>query len=93
MLPSWPHFPGAGHVGYRQFVPEPGERPGPGLWRVLEAGVHERDIPVVLNTPVVDLVLDGDRVTGAIVEHDGEPARDRGAQRRDPRQRQLRVRP
>jgi succinate dehydrogenase/fumarate reductase flavoprotein subunit len=75
MLPSWPHFPGAGHVGYRQFVPEPGERPGPGLWHVLEAGVHERDIPVVLNTPVVDLVLDGERVTGAIVEHDGEPER------------------
>ena len=75
MLPSWPHFPGAGHVGYRQFVPEPGERPGPGLWRVLEAAIRERDIPVVLNTPVVDLVLDGDRVTGAIVEHDREPAR------------------
>ncbi len=24
MLPSWPQFPGAGHVGYRQFVPEYG---------------------------------------------------------------------
>ena len=30
MLPSWPHFPGAGHVRYRQFVPAAGERPGPG---------------------------------------------------------------
>ena len=22
MLPSWPHFPGAGHVRYRRFLPE-----------------------------------------------------------------------
>jgi succinate dehydrogenase/fumarate reductase flavoprotein subunit len=72
MLPSWPHFPGAGHVGYRQFVPEPGERPGPGLWRVLEAAVREREIPVAFDTPAVDLVRDGDRVTGAIVGHGGE---------------------
>jgi len=75
MLPSWPHFPGAGGVGYRQFVPEPGERPGPGLWRVLEAGVRERDIPVALDTRAADLVLDGDRVAGAIVEYSGERAR------------------
>jgi len=75
MLPSWPHFPGAGHVRYRQFAPAPGERPGPGLWRVLEAAVRERDIPVALDTRVVDLVLDGDRVTGAVVEHDGERRR------------------
>jgi succinate dehydrogenase/fumarate reductase flavoprotein subunit len=71
MLPSWPHFPGAGHVRYRQFVPSPGERPGPGLWRVLENAVRERDIPVALDTPAVDLVLDGDRVAGAVVDHDG----------------------
>jgi succinate dehydrogenase/fumarate reductase flavoprotein subunit len=75
MLPSWPHFPGAGHVGYRQFIPEPGERPGPGLWRVLDAAVSERDIPVALDTPVVDLVLRGDRVVGAIVEQNGERQR------------------
>jgi glycine/D-amino acid oxidase-like deaminating enzyme len=34
MLPSWPHFPGAGHVRYRQFTPADGDRPGIGLWRV-----------------------------------------------------------
>ncbi len=75
MLPSWPHFPGAGHVSYRQFVPSPGERPGPGLWRVLEAAVRARDIPVALDTPVIDLVFDGERVAGAVVEHDGERRR------------------
>ncbi|HTP21388.1 MAG TPA: FAD-binding protein [Solirubrobacteraceae bacterium] len=72
MLPSWPHFPGAGHVRYRQFAPAPGERPGPGLWRVLEAAVRERDIAVTLDTAAIDLVLDGDRVAGAVVEHGGE---------------------
>jgi succinate dehydrogenase/fumarate reductase flavoprotein subunit len=75
MLPSWPHFPGAGHVRYRQFEPAAGERPGRGLWRVLAAAVRERDIPVALDTRVVDLVLDGDAVHGAIVEHDGERTR------------------
>ena len=72
MLPSWPHFPGAGHAHYRQFVPSPGERPGLGLWRVLEAAVRGRYIPVAHDTRAVDLVLDGDRIAGAIVEHDGE---------------------
>jgi succinate dehydrogenase/fumarate reductase flavoprotein subunit len=72
MLPSWPHFPGAGHARYRQFMPAPGERPGVGLWRALEAGVRDREIPVALDTPVVDLVIEGDRVTGAIMEQDGE---------------------
>lgn len=71
MLPSWPTFPGAGHVRYRQFSPATGERPGPGLWRVLERAVHERDIPVALEVPVVDLVLDAERVTGVIVADDG----------------------
>jgi len=66
MLPSWPHFPGDAH--YRQFVPLAGERPGAGLWRVLEAGVHERRIPVAFDAPIVELVTDDDRVIGAIVE-------------------------
>ena len=51
MLPSWPHFPGAGRVRYRQFVPADGERPGVGLWRVLEAAVRAREIPVALRLP------------------------------------------
>ena len=52
MLPSWPHFPGAGHVRYRQFAPAPGELPGRGLWRVLEAAVRERDIAVAVDARV-----------------------------------------
>lgn len=36
MLPSWPHFPGGGNVHYRQFVPRSWDRPGVGLWRLLE---------------------------------------------------------
>jgi len=75
MLPSWPHFPGAGHVRYRQFTPVDGERPGIGLWRVLEAAVRDRGVPVALNCPVRDLVLDGGRVAGAIVEDEGDPVR------------------
>lgn len=75
LLPSWPHFPAAGHISYRQVIPADGERPGAGLWRALEAGVRDRDIPVAMRTPVVDLVLEGDRVGGAIVERDGEPRR------------------
>ncbi len=40
MPPSWPHFPGAGHVSYRQVVPGDGERPGPALFRVLRDAVE-----------------------------------------------------
>ena len=72
MLPSWPHFPGAGHVRYRQFAPSPRERPGRGLWRVLEAAVRERDIAVAVDARVVDLVLDGDRVAGVVTHQGGE---------------------
>jgi succinate dehydrogenase/fumarate reductase flavoprotein subunit len=75
MLPSWPHFPGAGHVRYRQFTPADGERPGIGLWRVLEAAVRDRGVPVALDCPVRELVLEGGRVAGAIVEDKGEPVR------------------
>jgi len=75
VLPSWPHFPAAGHVRYRQFVPAAGERPGAGLWRVLEAAVRERGVLVALDCPVRDLVLERERVVGALVDHDGEPVR------------------
>jgi succinate dehydrogenase/fumarate reductase flavoprotein subunit len=71
MLPSWPNFPGAGHVRYRQAVPVADAPPGESLWRVLEAAVLERNIPVALDTPVLDLALDNGRVTGAIVAGDG----------------------
>jgi succinate dehydrogenase/fumarate reductase flavoprotein subunit len=72
MLPSWPHFPGAGRVGYRQFVPTPGERAGVGLWRVLEAAVRAREIPVALGAPVVELAIADGGVTGAVIAHHGE---------------------
>ncbi|MBV9367323.1 MAG: FAD-binding protein [Solirubrobacterales bacterium] len=71
MLPSWPHFPGAEHVRYRQFVPVADERPGEGLWRVLEGAVRARGIPVALATPVVELMTEGDGVTGATIEQAG----------------------
>jgi succinate dehydrogenase/fumarate reductase flavoprotein subunit len=67
MLPSWPHFPGAGHVSYRQFQPRDGDRPGEGLWRLLESAVAGRDIPVSYSTRVSDLIIDGDAVTGIVV--------------------------
>ena len=72
MLPSWPYFPGAGHVRYRQFAPAPGELPGRGLWRVLEAAVRERDIAVAVDARVVDLALDGDRVAGVVTHQGGD---------------------
>ncbi len=75
MLPSWPHFPGAGHVRYRQFAAADGSRPGAGLWRLLEAAVRDRGIPVALDCPVNDLVLEQGRVAGAIVEYEGERVR------------------
>ena len=69
MLPSWPHFPG--DAAYRQFRPAGDTRPGIALWELLEGAVRDRGIPVALDTPVVELVLDGDRVAGAIVESAG----------------------
>jgi len=75
MLPSWPHFPGAGHVRYRQFAPAAGERPGPGLWRALEAAVRARDIPVAYGCRAADLELDGDRVAGLVAQQAGERRR------------------
>jgi succinate dehydrogenase/fumarate reductase flavoprotein subunit len=75
MLPSWPHFPGAGHVGYRRFAARGDDRPGVGLWRCLEEAVLARDIPVATATPVRELVRSGERVTGVVV------ARDHGGQR------------
>jgi succinate dehydrogenase/fumarate reductase flavoprotein subunit len=74
MLPSWPHFPGAGHVRYRQFSPHDGLRPGMALWAVLERAVHDRDIPVALQAPVTDLLLADGRVIGATISVDGRSA-------------------
>ena len=64
MLPSWPHFPGAGHVSYRQFVPGEGERPGPALFRLLRESVERRGIAVTCGSAATELLMDGERVTG-----------------------------
>ena len=87
MLPSWPHFPGSGHVSYRQFEPDRDERPGVALWRLLEAGRSSARHPVSAQQPGCG-TADRARATwtGAIVEQDGGP-RGCGAQRSDPRQR------
>jgi succinate dehydrogenase/fumarate reductase flavoprotein subunit len=73
LIPSWPHFPGAGHVRYHQFVPHPGERPGPGLWRTLEAAVRSRGIRVELNVAVTELIVEDGTVTGVIAGSDAAP--------------------
>jgi succinate dehydrogenase/fumarate reductase flavoprotein subunit len=66
MLPSWPHFPGAGHVGYRQFSGE-GERPGIALWELVERTVRSRGIEVRLDCAVVDLLVDDGVVRGVVL--------------------------
>jgi succinate dehydrogenase/fumarate reductase flavoprotein subunit len=55
LLPSWPHFPGAGHVTYRQVVAPEGERPGPTLFRALQEAVEARGIEVRYETTVEEL--------------------------------------
>lgn len=68
MLPSWPHFPGAGHVSYAQFVPSSGERPGVGLWRAVREAVTARAIPVAHGVPATELLIGQDGgVGGAVV--------------------------
>jgi succinate dehydrogenase/fumarate reductase flavoprotein subunit len=68
MLPSWPSFPGAGHVHYRQFVPGPAQRPGPALWATLERAVAEREVPVRTGARAVELIVEDGTVRGAVVE-------------------------
>jgi succinate dehydrogenase/fumarate reductase flavoprotein subunit len=68
MLPSWPHFPGAGHVHYHQYAGQP---PGASLWAMLQDAVAQRQIPVALGCPALELIDDGAAVTGAVVSEDG----------------------
>jgi succinate dehydrogenase/fumarate reductase flavoprotein subunit len=68
MLPSWPGFPGAGHVSYRQFVAPEGSRPGPALWHTLARAVADRGIPVAGSSPVVELLVEDGAVCGAVIE-------------------------
>jgi succinate dehydrogenase/fumarate reductase flavoprotein subunit len=67
MLPSWPHFPGAGHVTYRQYVGD-GTRPGIALWELLEQAVRAAGIPVALDAPVTELIVRDGAVRGAVVD-------------------------
>ena len=80
LLPSWPHFPGAGHVTYRQFDGG-ATRPGIALWEVVERAVRARGIEVRLDTGVTELLRDeSDRVTGArLAGAAGESAVEAGA--------------
>lgn len=72
MLPSWPNFPAGARARYRQFVPAAGDRPGVGLWRLLETAVAQRGVPVRLNAAVTGLLRDGDgRVVGAELSQEG----------------------
>jgi 3-oxosteroid 1-dehydrogenase len=41
----------------------------------LRMALNDQGVPLWLNTPLIDLVREGDRVTGAIVEKDGKPYR------------------
>ena len=41
----------------------------------LRLALNERDVPLWLESPLKDLVREGDRVTGAVIEHDGKPVR------------------
>ncbi len=65
VLPSWPHFPGAGHVTYRQYAAARGKRPGPALWELLEQGVASRDVSVATGAPAASLVIEDGTVCGA----------------------------
>ena len=75
MLPSWPHFPGAGHVTYRQVVPGEGERPGPAA---LPRAARERSSAAgsrcVTDSPATELPADGRPVVLAAggFEYDAE---------------------
>jgi succinate dehydrogenase/fumarate reductase flavoprotein subunit len=71
MLPSWPHFPGAGHVSYRQYAGDGTTRPGIALWQLLQDCVAARDISVELETSASELIVHDGIVEGAVLEHGG----------------------
>ena len=68
LIPSWPHFPGAGHVTYRQFDGGGATRPGIALWDLVRRTVHGRGIEVRLDTAAADLVLKDGAVAGVVLE-------------------------
>jgi succinate dehydrogenase/fumarate reductase flavoprotein subunit len=58
MLPSWPGFPGAGHVTYSQFAGD-GMHTGEELWACLRQAVAARGIPMQTGTAAVDIIRRG----------------------------------
>jgi succinate dehydrogenase/fumarate reductase flavoprotein subunit len=76
MLPSWPHFPGAGHVSYALFTAGDGERPGPALFALLRSSVERRGIEVRYEAPATELIVEDRTVVGAVVG--GTPVRAHG---------------
>jgi succinate dehydrogenase/fumarate reductase flavoprotein subunit len=70
MLPSWPHFPGAGHVHYFQYAGG-AHRPGEALWELLEQSVQRRGISVELGCGATGLLVRDGSVQGALVERGG----------------------
>lgn len=41
----------------------------------LRLALNERNVPLWLESPLTELVRDGDKVTGAVITHDGKPMR------------------
>lgn len=71
MLPSWPHFPGAGQVVYSQYDAAGDERPGPALWQLLSDNVRQRGIQVSFGSAAVELLVYEGAVCGAVIAHQG----------------------
>jgi succinate dehydrogenase/fumarate reductase flavoprotein subunit len=65
LIPSWPYFPAAGHVVYRQFDGG-GARPGLALWELAQSAVRERGIEVRLQTAVSRLVVEQDGAVAGV---------------------------
>ncbi|MBI4331046.1 MAG: FAD-binding protein [Chloroflexi bacterium] len=69
---SFPHVPGAEFMSKRVLKRVKGTR-GERLWEVLATNVERRGVPVLLDTPVRELLTNGAReVTGVVAERDGK---------------------
>ncbi|MFL0275603.1 3-ketosteroid-delta-1-dehydrogenase [Mycobacterium sp. SMC-19] len=71
---SWPRillraFQGIGGLALRRRYAAGGQALAAGMF----AGVLRAGVPVWTDTAVTDLLYDGDRVTGAVVQHNGRP--------------------
>ena len=57
----------------------------------LRKGLVDAGVPVFYEHELADLLLEGGRVVGVVVEHDGDPPRGARPARRDPGQRRIRA--